>query len=309
MLKYKKMFEFLSEGQWSFITIRFHETDMVLFDHIYNSILVPFFKKNEYYITGIENPGTTERHCHCVIKNTTCRKKYGNVYKFENNKVQDKINTIITSKKNILYNTLPQNALDCANLPELTDKEHSIGYIRKQLNTDIQTNIPEEAIDYCRQSYILQSKKIVCPVDNPIEYKNLSKGNMLLYLYDAHVKFPDINLNSLPSYMVKYMNVSFISCKSLLNYALLELKIKISSDKKVIDKINLCREEDFTDCENLPYSSNYDNIKYLQEQIEIEKFNNSRNLLKIEKLQLQNEKYQDEILSLKNKINSQKNLK
>ena len=58
-------------GNWSFITIRFHETDVVTFDHFTKFILTPYLISNEYYAIAIEHKDTSERHLHSVIKNTT----------------------------------------------------------------------------------------------------------------------------------------------------------------------------------------------------------------------------------------------
>lgn len=274
-------------GNWSFITVRFHETDLVTFDHFTKFILIPYLISNEIFHIGIEHEETSERHLHAVIKNTTSR---------DNDKVKQKINNLVKSKKNNIYNTITDNAVDVKPLKSNLDIYSTIGYVAKQSKTDVQSNIPTEEIDAGRKAYYQESKMPVAEVKNNLEYKSLSKGNLLLYLYDAHVRFPQISLKTLPSYMVKYMNVSFISCKSLLKYAMLELKLKIGHDEKEID---LANEFDIKDAEEL-ISNNYDlvnsdNIKQLLTKIEILEFNN-KNL-------------QDENTSLKNKLNEQKNKK
>jgi len=274
-----------TKGNWSFITIRFHETDVVTFDHFHKFILIPYIESNETYLIGIEHPTTSERHLHAVIKNTTSR---------DNDKVKQKIKNLVKSKKNNIWNTITDNAVDVKPLKSNLDIYSTIGYVAKQSTTDIQSNIPEEEIDAGRSAYYHESKTPICQVENILEYKSLSKGNLLLYLYDAHIKHKDIPLKTLPSYMVKYMNVSFISCKSLLKYAMLELKLKIGYDEKSIDLEN---EFDKNDAEELIQNNydliNSDNIKQL--------------LTKIEILEFQNKNLQDENTSLKNKLESKKN--
>jgi hypothetical protein len=61
-----------------------------------------------------------------------------------------------------------------------------------------------------------------------------------MYLYDAAKKFPDIPIPELPAYMVAKLKFSFIPVKSLLNYALLELRLILN--KNLIESINLQEE-------------------------------------------------------------------
>lgn len=293
------------KGKWSFITIRFHETDLEMFDHFCKNTFLPYISSNQYYLAGIEHPLSSERHLHAIIKNTTLR---------DNDKVKTKLSNMINSKKNLILNTITANALDCKSVKANSDTRttqaeeisRTIGYIVKSGNTDISTNIPQEDIDFGRKEYIIKMKEPVCQVDNVLQYKNIAKGNLLLYLYDAHIKHKDIPLQYLPSYMVKHMNVSFITVKSLLSYALLELKLKIGGNH---EQIHLQNELDYTNTEGLPYTSSFDNINYLKEQIEIEKFKNQQNLLKIEKLEFENQKLQDALTSEKNKSKIKKNKK
>jgi hypothetical protein len=284
-------------GKWSFITIRFHETDNEMFDHFSKHIFLPYISSNEYYLAGMEYPLSSERHLHAIIKNTTVR---------DNDKVKQKINNMIKSKKNKIFNTLLENALDCKAIQGSLDIYSTIGYITKSSKTDISTNISEQEIEAGKVAYYHEAKQPVAQVDNVLEYKNIAKGNLLLYLYDAHIKHKDIPLQYLPSYMVKYMNVSFITVKSLLSYALLELKLKIGGNH---EQIHLQNELDYTNTEGLPYTSSFDNINYLKEQIEIEKFKNQQNLLKIEKLEFENEKLHDALTTEKNKNKIKKNQK
>jgi S-adenosylmethionine hydrolase len=290
------------KGKWSFITIRFHETDLEMFDHFCKNHFLPYISSNQYYLAGIEHPLSSERHLHAIIKNTTLR---------DNDKVKTKLSNMINSKKNLIYNTITANALDCKSVKANSDKRttqseeisRTIGYIVKSGNTDISTNIPQEDIEYGRKEYLINMKDPVCQVDHILQYKNIAKGNLLLYLYDAHIKHKDIPIQYLPSYMVKYMNVSFIAVKSLLSYALLELKLKIGSNH---EQIHLQTEEDYTNMEGLPFTYAHDNLKYLQEQLEIEKFKNEQNLLKIEKLEFENEKLQDALTTQKIKNKNKK---
>lgn len=218
-------------GLWSFITIRFHETDIKLFDHFVKMIFIPYIVKNESYIVGIEHPNSSERHLHAVIKNTTVK---------DNSKVRQKINTMINSKKNNIVNTLLSNALDVKSLPKIVDIYTTIGYVSKQSSTLIITNIKEEFIDAGKVALYHETKEPICSVNNIIQYKNITKGNLLLHLYSCHVDNPLIAVEYLPSYMVKHLKYSFIGCKSLLRYALLELRLII--DNKKHDQIVLSEE-------------------------------------------------------------------
>lgn len=276
-----------TNGKWSFITIRFHETDVVTFDHFTKFILNPYILSNELYIIGIELQDTSERHLHAVIKNTTSR---------DNDKVKQKITNLVKSKKNNIWNTITDKAVDVKPLKSNLDIYSTIGYVAKQSKTDIQTNIPAEEVDAGRKAYYQESKMPVAQVDNNLEYKNLSKGNLLLYLYDAHIKHPQIPLTVLPSYMVKHMNISFGLCYKQLKYYLLELKLKLGRDE---NEINLVDEFDSKDA-NALIENNYDlinneNIKQL--------------LVKIEILEFQNKNLQDENVELKSKLKNQKKQK
>lgn len=279
------------EGNWSFITVRFHETDLVTFDHFTKMILIPYILTNEYYVIGIEHPSTSERHLHAVLKNTTSR---------DNDKVRQKVNNLVKSKKNNIWNTIQANAVDCKSLKTTLDIYSTIGYICKQSGTDIQTNIPEKEIEAGRTAFYHESKTPVAQVDNVIEYKNIQKGNLLLYLYDAHIKYPNIKLRLLPSYMVKFMNVSFGLCYKQLNYYLMELKLKLGGDE---NRILLNDEIDLSE----PSGSglNPDDCSYHHE------YNDKMKdlLQKIEILEIKNKILQDELLSVKLQLKKQKNQK
>lgn len=279
------------DGKWSFITIRFHETDNEMFDHFSKHIFLPYISSNEYYLAGMEHPLSSERHLHAIIKNTTVR---------DNDKVKQKINNMIKSKKNKIFNTLLENALDCKAIQGSLDIYSTIGYIVKSSKTDVSTNIRDEEIEAGRVAYYHEAKQPVAQVDNILEYKNIQKGNLLLYLYDAHIKHPDVKLSILPSYMVKYMNVSFGLCYKQLNYYLMELKLKLGGDESRIllkDEIDLSEQSasgfNPDDCN---YHHEYqDQVKKLLQKIEI---------LEIEKQQLQ-----DALTTEKNKNKFQKNQK
>jgi len=276
-------------GKWSFITIRFHETDLPLFDHFSTHIFLPYISSNEYYLVGKEHPSSSERHLHAIIKNTTVR---------DNDKVKQKLSNMLKSKKNKMYNTLLENALDCKAVQGSLDIYSTIGYIVKSSETDISTNLPQSEIEAGRVAYYHEAKQPVAQVDNVLEYKNIAKGNLLLYLWDAHIKHPNIKLSILPSYMVKYMNVSFGLCYKQLNYYLMELKLKLGGDE---NKILLKDEIDLSESSKegyYPDDCNYhhqyqDQVKTLLQKIEI--------------LEIRNQQLQDELLDVKNSKKNQKN--
>ena len=211
-----------TENPWSFITIRFHETDIEMFDHFVKYIFIPYLKTNYQYISGVEFPDTTERHLHAVIKNTTSK---------DNSKVRQKIHNMCLGKKNKLSNTILVNAIDVKPLPTILDIYTTIGYVAKQSSTDIQTNLLSSQVEAGRTALYHETKAPLCQVEHNLEYKTLSKGNVLLHLYNAAKANPDIPLVQLPSFMVAYKKYSFYPLK--LKQVMLELKLKLYPEKYV----------------------------------------------------------------------------
>lgn len=284
----------MDEGNFSFITIRFHETDLEAFDNFYKYLFLPYIQGNLLYISGIEYPDTAERHCHAVIKNTTSK---------DNSKVLQKIQNLYNSKKNKMLNTLIQNAIDVKSVTrynpkseesKYTSKQCAIGYILKQSKTVISTNISEEMLDECRVAYYHEAKVPFCEVKHNLEYKNLSKGNMLLHMWNAHKDNPTVKIRDLPSLMVARLNYSFLSCQSSIRSAKLELKLKIEDTGSdfAYKKICLAESVDMGEMPELAdanmYHAHSDQIKVLLSKIEI--------------LENKNGFLQDEVLSLKERL-------
>ena len=113
-------------------------------------------------------------------------------------------------QKNKLSNTILSNAIDVKPLSTILDIYTTIGYVAKQSTTDIQTNLQTETIDAGRTALYHETKSPLCEVKHSIEYKTLSKGNVLLHLYSNAIENPDVPLRALPSFMVAYKNYSFI---------------------------------------------------------------------------------------------------
>jgi REP element-mobilizing transposase RayT len=216
---------------WSLITINFHPTDTDCFENFLETVYKPYIKNFPLYINTIEYPDTPNQHLHTVI----ARPKT-----LDNAKVLQKLTGKRFTKNLKLNNTNIKNAIDCQTLSTVSDIYQSIGYCVKQREKILFTNIPDEDLEVCYKSYIYASKDVICKVDHALEYKSVSKGDLLLYLYDAAKKFPDIPIPELPAYMVAKLNFSFIPVKSLLNYALLELRLKLKPE--LIESINLQEE-------------------------------------------------------------------
>jgi hypothetical protein len=268
-----------TDNSWSFITIRFHETDIEMFDHFVKYIFIPYIKTNQQYIIGIEFPDSNERHLHAVLKNTTSK---------DNSKVRQKIHNMCLGKKNKLSNTILVNAIDVKPLPSILDIYTTIGYVAKQSTSDIQTNLPSETIDAGRTALYHETKAPLCEVKHNLKYKTLSKGNVLLHLYNNAIEHPDVPLRSLPSFMVAYKNYSFYPLK--LKQVMLELKCKLNPAK--YEQIDMIDEFDYDETDLITKENhdlqNKEIIKQLLQENEILKFQNSI--------------MQDEIQRLENKL-------
>lgn len=262
-----------TSGKWSLITIRFHISDLETFDYFVTHTFLPYAKENEYYHSGIEFPETSERHLHCVIKNTTVR---------DNEKVQKKIKTMIHTHKNKIYNTLTDNALDVKYLKTYKDISRSIGYICKQSATDIQTNIPQYEIDAGLVAYYQDAKIPFAVVDNIYEHKQVSKGNLLNYMYDANIKHPTIPIHLLEEFMIQHMKISFVNISTQQKTQVKkELVLITTSDKEYSQKYendekSLIYAQELTFPKNLDEMSKNDLAMLLRQEmskrIKIEKF-------------------------------------
>lgn len=216
---------------WSLITINFHPTDMDGFQYFLETIYKPYIKEFPVYINTIEYPDTPQQHLHTVIARDKSK---------DNAKILQKITGKRFTKDLKLNNTEKDKAIQCDALSTVADIYNSIGYCVKQREKILFHNIPEDDLEMCYKSWLYASKDVICKVDNVLEYKNVSKGDLLMYLYDTAKKYPDIPVSELPAYMVAKLNFSFISVKSLLNYSLLELRLKLNPE--TYQKINLQEE-------------------------------------------------------------------
>lgn len=216
---------------WSLITINFHPSDTDSFEYFLETIYKPYIKDFPLYINTVEYPDTPQQHLHTVI----ARDK-----KLDNSKILQKISGKRFTKSLKLNNTNTKNAIQCVALSTVSDVYQSIGYCIKQRENILFHNFEDPDLEMCYKSWLYASKDVICKVDNVLEYKSVSKGDLLLYLYDTAVKFPDIPVPELPAYMVSKLNFSFISVKSLLNYALLELRLKLNPE--TYERVNLQEE-------------------------------------------------------------------
>jgi len=216
---------------WSLITINFHPTDTDGFEYFLNTKYKPYIQEFPIYINTVEYPDTPNQHLHTVI----ARDK-----SLDNKKIEQKLKGKRFMKDLKLNNTNNKDAINVKALTTVADIYQSIGYCVKQREKILFHNIEESDLEMCYKSWLYASKDVICKVDNVLEYKNVSKGDLLLYLYDTAKKFPNIPIPELPAYMVAKLNFSFISVKSLLRYALLELRLKLKPE--LIEQINLQEE-------------------------------------------------------------------
>jgi len=78
-----------------------------------------------------------------------------------------------------------------------------------------------------------------------LNYTTLNQNNIFKNMYNAHIKHPEIELNHLPSYMVKYMEYSFIGVNHLIQENLDKIKyIKNQKDTYLVYILK---------CDNLTY--------------------------------------------------------
>lgn len=216
---------------WSLITINFHPTDSDASEFFLETKFKPYIQDFPIYINAIEYPDSQSQHYHCVI----ARDK-----NLDNAKILQKLSGKRFIKSLNLNNTIAKNAIDCKPLSTTADIYQSIGYCLKQPENILFTNILETDQQICYKAWLYASKEVLCKVDHVLEYKSVSKGDLLMYLYDTAKKYPDIPIPELPAYMVAKLKYSFISVKSLLNYSLLELRLKINPN--LTEKINLQEE-------------------------------------------------------------------
>lgn len=255
-----------TSGNWSFITIRFHETDIKIFDHFVKCLFTPYILTNELYIIGIEFPELSARHLHAVIKNTTSK---------ENSKVLQKITNLCTGKKNQLNNTILKNAIDVKRLPSVMDIYTTIGYVAKQSKTDISTNMPPQEIEAGRNALYHETKVPLAHLENVYEHKQLTKGNCLNYLYDAHIRNPEVPISILPEFMVRHDKLSFVQlARPTITTALKELVIITSKDANIHEKYqnddkSLIYHQELTFPKNLDQMSKLD-VALLLEKVLIE---------------------------------------
>jgi len=228
---------------FALITINFHPTDMDAFNHFLNSYFLPYVIDAPLYVLTTEFNKTLSRHLHCVVG-------YDKNFARDINTIQKKLNGKKVKKilKNI-YNT-DEVAFDIKPLQDNTktqDKDRdtkfghvytTIGYTIKQGTNYLQTNLQDqEVLEQCRLSYIDKMKTPFVQLENNYEHKQLSKGNILNYLYDASIKHPEIPIVQLENYTIQHLRYSYISISSYQKtQALKELNIARSKDPKLYEK-------------------------------------------------------------------------
>jgi len=264
---------------WSLITINFHPTDTDAFEYFLNTTYKPYVKQFPIYINALEYPNTLYQHLHTVI----ARPKT-----LDNAKLRQKLSGKRFLKDLKLYNTKDINALDVKSLDTFADVCQSIGYCNKQRTTILfHSDIPQTDIDICYKAWLYSSKDVIHKVKHVLEYKNVSKGDLLLYLYDYHIEHPEIPLCMLESHLIANTKLSLAQIPlSILRAVRIELKLKLKlKSTHLFDYI-----ENITHNEILPL----DNTEYM----ELPKY---QLIEEINKLRAQNEELKNAVKSLKKK--------
>lgn len=242
------------------ITINFHPSDMDSFNTFLNSIFLPYVIEAPLYALTTEFNESLSRHLHCVVG-------YDKNFARDIDKIKTKLNgkkiKKILSK---VYNT-DECGFDIKPLQDNTSSDDedkdtkfghvytTIGYCIKQGTRYLQTNIKDEKVlEQCRIAYIDKVKKPIVQLENNYEHKQLSKGNILNYIYDASIKHPNIPIVQLENYTIKHMKYSYISISSQQKkQAFKELNIIRSEDDKIHDKYDNQDKYDI-----LPIQNQYD---------------------------------------------------
>ena len=170
---------------YAMITINYHPTDMDDYKLFFNTILLPYAMTASIYFITTEYKDTQNEHCHIILS-------YG-----ENESIRDfdKIKRKLKSKKvtqNLLKltNTKLEHAIKVDKVNSTVfDKYKSIGYLLKHGSENLISNVKDQKIlDMVYQSYITAMKKPIVQVEHQLQYKTIGKGELLLHMYDEHMK-------------------------------------------------------------------------------------------------------------------------
>ncbi len=218
----------LSKLKFAFITINYHPTDIESFNIYLTTIFLPYIKQSEIYNLSTEYDDTAQRHLHCVLG-------YTNDFATS----LDKIRQYLSGKKRLaplhkIYNT-NENAFqfDYISKDDTFDVYKTIGYCFKSAPENYYSNMSQSDIDACYKAYLYSESKPIAPINHNIEHKQISKGNLLAYLYDSYKK-SDLEPYELPvleAYMIQYHKLSFINISDKQKIqGLKELKLRISEN-------------------------------------------------------------------------------
>lgn len=253
----------INELNFSLITINFHPTDMEAFDFFVNTIFKPnFVFKSPLYCGTLEYDKTLNRHLHFVLGYTN------NDFK-DNTALRVKLNG--TKIKNILKikNTEFESVgINCKSLNKPSEEEakenpnfiksvevmKSIGYCLKEDNKNYLTNLSQEDLEASFQAYIFSCKKHIGMLENNLEYKILSVGNLLSYMFDSYKK-SGMDISELPyleTYMIQHHKLSFIKInEKQKTQALKELQLHLTENKNEYKKFKTIMDNTFYKYDNI----------------------------------------------------------
>lgn len=240
----------LSKLKFAFITINYHPTDIDSFNVFFNSIFLPYIKGAEIYNCSTEFDGTAQRHLHCVLGYTS---------KFAPS--IDRIRQRLSGKKILakldkIYNTKDENAFkfDYLDNSDTFEIYKTIGYCFKSGAEYIYTNMIKEDVDATYKAYLYSESKPIAPINHNIEHKQLSKGNLLSYMYDSYVK-GDFTVSDIPvleSYMIQHCKLSFVNISQNQKcQALRELNLRLSENKNEYVKYKTDGYENIDDIKDI----------------------------------------------------------
>lgn len=232
----------INDLNFSLITINFHPTDMEAFDFFVNTIFKPnFVFKCPLYCGTLEYDETLNRHLHFVLgytkndikDNFDLRRqlngtKIKNILKIKNTEF-DAVGINCKSLNKPSEEDLKENP----NFIKSVEVMKSIGYCLKEDNKNYLTNISQEDLEACYQAYIFSCKKHIGMLENELEYKLLSVGNLLSYMFDSFKKsgMDKTDLPLLETYMIQHHKLSFLKITDKQKtQALKELELHITEN-------------------------------------------------------------------------------
>lgn len=235
------------------ITVNFHPTDMEAFDYFYKTIFLPnFVYKCQLYCGTIEFDNTLNRHLHFVLG---CTK---DIFQ-EADKLRTKLNAEKIKKVLKIKNTEFEEVgiqVDGLNKPKRNKPDphfiksvevmKSIGYCLKENNQNHLTNLKTDDLESCYQSYIFSCKKSIGMLDNDLEYKLLTIGSLLSYMYDSYKK-SEMDITDIPmleAFMIQHHKLSFIKITDKQKtQALKELELHVTENPNEYKKYKTDTEQ------------------------------------------------------------------